>query len=295
MKHLLRLFAFVLLCVTFLSCQKAVFDEEDDGGKTSGSAMLRFRVSQFEQMPFDVSDATRATNVGETCSVLNFAVYQDGKKVTQINQKNTDSDFGTIDLSLSSGRYLVVLLAHSCDGNATMTDPEKITFPNNKLTDTFWYADSVIVDNDSIYQLKMKRAVAMFRLQTTDEVPSNVSTVRFYFTGGSSTFNALTGVGCVQSKQWENFSVTDDMIGKTATFQVYTFPRTGSAGLNMQISNLDKSNNTLAEKTIADVPVRRNVITLYKGCLFSQGTGSKGGFSIDLISDDEWSVNTYDL
>lgn len=291
MKHFLRLFSLTLLCATCFSCQKADYEEEN--GKTSGKPVLRFQVSQFEQMPFDVSNATRSTDISAACTRLNFAVYQDGEKIEQINQLSSDAGFGTIDLSLSSGRYLVVLLAHSCDGNATMTDPKKITFPNNKLTDTFWYADSVIVDNDSVYQLKMKRAVAMFRLQTTDTVPAEVKTVRFWFTGGSSTFDALSGVGCVNSKQWENFSISDDMTGKTCTFEVYTFPKTDSNGLNLKVSKLNKTNSVLSEIEISNIPVERNVITLYKGNIFSQTSGSKGGFSIDLYSDDEWTTHTY--
>lgn len=59
--------------VALLSCQKAVFDDEDGDIKGDG-AKLRFRVTQFEQIPFGVTDVTRGTNIGMACNRLNFAV-----------------------------------------------------------------------------------------------------------------------------------------------------------------------------------------------------------------------------
>ena len=34
---------------------------------------------------------------------------------------------------------------HSCDGSATITSTEKVTFPNNKVTDTFFYYGTLVV------------------------------------------------------------------------------------------------------------------------------------------------------
>jgi hypothetical protein len=34
---------------------------------------------------------------------------------------------------------------HSCDGSATITSTEKVTFPNNKVTDTFYYYGDLVV------------------------------------------------------------------------------------------------------------------------------------------------------
>ena len=187
----------------------------------------------------------------------------------------------------------MVVLAHSCDGIATMTDPAKITFPNNKVTDTFWYSDSITVEQDCTYQLKLKRAVAMFRLQATDAVTADVKMVRLYYTGGSSTFDAINGVGCVNSKQWENFNITDDMVGTVRNFEVYSFPKADNKGLNVTVTTHAKNSDRIFEKEIANVPIQRNVITVYKGRLFSKNADSKGDFNVDLSSDDEWTTNEF--
>ncbi len=279
--------------VALLSCQKAVFDDEDGDIKGDG-AKLRFRVTQFEQIPFGVTDATRGTNIGMACNRLNFAVYQNGERLQQINQLATDANFGTFNLSLKPGEYQLVVLAHSSESNPTMTDPNKVTFTNkDKVTDTFWYGGNVVVNNDSTYQIKLKRVVAMVRLQTTDTVTSNVKLVRFYYKGGSSTLDAINGVGCVNSSQYANFDITSDMIGKQKSFDIYTFPKADNKGLNLQITTHDKGNNVLVEENISNVPIQRNVITLYKGRLFNRNADSKGDVYVDLNSDDEWTTDEH--
>lgn len=289
MRKIVSLIVFALVCATFFSCQKAVFDNEE--GET---AKLRFNITQFEQIPFDITDATRSTNISNVCTRLNFAVYQDGVRKEQIDQLSSDDGFGTFNLALQPGTYQLVVLAHSSDANPTMTDPCKITFTNkDKVTDTFWYGDTLVVNNDSTCQIKLKRAVAMVRLQTTDTVTNNVKLVRFYYTGGSSTFDALNGVGCVNSKQAVNFDITSDMVGKQMTFDIYTFPKAENNGLNLKVTTHDKSNNVLVEKTLSNVPVKQNVITLYKGPLFDRSASGKADFNIDLESDDEWDTEEY--
>ena len=65
-----------------------------------------------------------------------------------------------------------------------------MTFPNNKVTDTFfYYGDLVVGTEKQSYDLTLTRAVAMFRLVLTDdEIPSTVAKLKFYYLGGSSTF-----------------------------------------------------------------------------------------------------------
>jgi len=67
-------------------------------------------------------------------------------------------------------------------------------FPNNKVTDTFYYyGDLVVTTEVQSYDLTLTRAVAMFRLVLTDdEMPSNVAKMKFYYLGGSSSTIALT-------------------------------------------------------------------------------------------------------
>jgi hypothetical protein len=253
-------------------------------------------MTQFEQVSF-----TRAAqDITGLCSRLNIAIFDaDGTKVKTVAQKEGDANYGTVALTLAAGTYRFVVIAHNCDGSATITSEEKVTFPNNKVTDTFYYyGDLVVTDAKQSYDLTLTRAVAMFRLVLTDEeIPSNVAKLKFYYVGGSSTFSPKDGYGCVNSKQTEVRTVPADFVSGTA-FDIYTLPHTESDVLTkLTVTALDANDNTVKERVFENVPITRNQITRYTGSFFGSGSGGGGSTSdgiFRLTADPDWdSVNGY--
>ena len=55
------------------------------------------------------------------------------------------------------------------------------------------------IEDDATYDVTLKRAVGKFRLVVKDETPKTIKQMKIYYTGGSSTFDATTGYGCVNS------------------------------------------------------------------------------------------------
>ncbi len=301
----IMLFALALLLA---ACEKPIMDD----GKTSteqkdANVILHF--VQYEQCSFGddvtslpyrggagVGSVTRAaTNITELCSRLNIAIFDaEGTKVKTVAQKEGDSSYGTVALTLTAGTYRLVVIAHNCDGSATISSTEKVTFPNNKVTDTFYYyGDLVVTDTKQSYDLTLTRAVAMFRLVLTDEsVPSNVAKLKFYYLGGSSTFSPKDGAGCVNSKQTEIRSVSSDGV-----YEIYTLPHTEDDVLTkLTVTALDANDNVIKERTFENIPVTRNQVTRYTGSFF--GSGGSGSQSSDgtfrLTADPDWdSVNGY--
>ena len=41
-----------------------------------------------------------------------------------------------------------MVIAHNGEGAATITSEEKVTFPNNKVTDTFYYYGDLVVTSE---------------------------------------------------------------------------------------------------------------------------------------------------
>ena len=284
------LFALALLAA---ACEKPVIDEDLVATKDA-NVILHFK--QFEQEAF----TRAATDITELCSRLNIALFDaEGTKVKTVAQKEGDSSYGTVALTLTAGTYRLVVIAHNCDGSATITSTEKVTFPNNKVTDTFYYyGDLVVTEAKQSYDLTLTRAVAMFRLVLTDEsVPSNVAKLKFYYLGGSSTFSPKDGAGCVNSKQTEVRTVPADFVSGTA-FDIYTLPHTEDDVLTkLTVTALDANDNVIKERTFENVPITRNQITRYTGSFFGSG-GSGGSSSSDgtfhLTADPDWdSVNGY--
>ena len=284
----MKKYLFIALALLVASCEKPVLDE-DISIKKEGNVILHMK--QFEQTAF----TRAATDITDLCTRLNIAIFDsDGTKVKTVAQKDTDSDFGTVALTLSAGTYQLVVIAHSCDGSATITSTEKVTFPSNKVTDTFYYyGDLVVTDSQQSYDLTLTRAVAMFRLVLTDEeIPSNVARLKFYYTGGSSTFSPSAGYGCVNSKQTEYRTVAPGL----TVFDIYTLPHTEEDMLTkLTVTALDANDNTVKERVFENVPVSRNQITRYTGSFFGNGgSGHSTDGTFRLTADGDWdSVNGY--
>ena len=313
----IMLFALALLLA---ACEKPVINEDLVATKDA-NVILHF--VQYEQCSFGddvtslpyrggagVGSVTRAaTDITNLCSRLNIALFDaDGTKVKTVAQKESDANFGTVALTLTAGTYRLVVIAHNCDGSATISSTEKVTFPNNKVTDTFYYyGDLVVTDTKQSYDLTLPRAVAMFRLVLTDEsVPSNVAKLKFYYLGGSSTFSPKDGYGCVNSKQTEIRSVpsgssqSEASQGPSAaagmTFEIFTLPHTEDDVLTkLTVTALDANDNVVKERTFENVPVTRNQVTRYTGSFFGNGgTGQTSDGTFRLTADPDWdSVNGY--
>lgn len=271
-----------------MSCEKAYTGEEEKGNVQELSKVT-FTITDFEQIPFsDAIYGSRATtDMGQICTRIDLAVYDsEGTKVKSINQTAADNKFGTLSLSIPQGSYQVAILAHSGTGAPTMTALEKITFKDNKVTDTFYYYGSITVGENSSFSISLKRAVAMFRLITNDNTPNEVTQMRFYYTGGSSTFNAKTGFGCVNSRQTEIRSVPSGAHSSAARYEVYTFPHENEGKLKMTVTALDADGSEICGNEFYDVPVTVNKITQYSGDFF--GGENRSASELRLNAEGEW-------
>ena len=287
---------FIALTLLVAACEKPILDEEDAVTRKEANVILH--MTQYEQEAFGNSGnraTTRtATGITELCSRLNIAIFDDdGTKVKTVAQKEGDASFGTVALTLAAGTYQLVVIAHNGEGSATITSTEKVTFPNNKVTDTFYYyGDLVVTSEVQSYDLTLTRAVAMFRMVLTDdEIPSTVTKFKFYYTGGSSTFSPSAGYGCVNSKQTEIRAVADDGV-----YEIFTLPHTEEDVLTkLTVTALDANDNTVKERVFENVPVTRNQITRYTGSFFGNGgSGQTSDGTFRLTADPDWdSVNGY--
>ena len=291
----MKKFLFIALALLVAACEKPILDEDV---VSMNEANVILHMTQYEQEAFGNSGnraATRATtDITELCSRLNIAIFDDdGTKVKTVAQKEGDASFGTVALTPAAGTYQLVVIAHNAEDSATITSTEKVTFPNNKVTDTFYYyGDLVVTSEVQSYDLTLTRAVAMFRMVLTDdEIPSTVTKFKFYYTGGSSTFSPSVGYGCVNSKQTEIRPVADD-----GTYEIFTLPHTEEDVLTkLTVTALDANDNTVKERIFENVPVTRNQVTRYTGSFFGNGgSGQTSDGTFRLTADPDWdSVNGY--
>lgn len=204
-------------------------------------------------------EETEGKPLEDYCSRLSIAIFDGEEKVKTLNLKAEDG-YDDIGINLDAGKYRMVAIGHNGSGNCTISSPEKVKFYKNKMTDTFFYYGTfnVIDGEDTDDYILLNRAVAQFKVHITDAtIPAEAHSIKFYYTGGSSTLDAVTGYGCVQSRQTESFKLQE---GKT-DYSVYTFPREENKGLKMTINILDADAQSIKEYSKEGVPVKRNNIT----------------------------------
>ena len=266
------------LLTMFISCESPVIT--NDEGEEEQKGNLRVSVFQLEQTPFTV--LTRTTAAADACTRLNFAVYTlDGARVKQINQEKSEAHFGTASFQLESNTYQLVVVAHSSNGNPTMTNPTKIQFTNAQgFSDTFFCREIVTIGEEPVeLDLTLNRIVSLCRFIITDDYPEDAAKIKFYYTGGSGAFDATTGLGCVNSKQEQTFDISSGL----KQFDLYTFLHSTEDSVHLQVTVYDSSDNLLCERTF-DVPMQQNHITWLSGNYFTGGAGSTD-ISININSD----------
>lgn len=193
------------------------------------------------------------------CSRLSIAIFDGEEKVKTLNLKAEDG-YEDIGINLDAGKYRMVAIGHNGNGNCTISSPEKVKFYKNKMTDTFFYYGTFNVRDgeDTDDYILLKRAVAQFKVHITDAtIPAEAHSIKFYYTGGSSTLDAVTGYGCVKSRQTESFKLQEG----NRDFSVYTFPREENKGLKMTINILDADAQSIKEYSKEGIPVKCNNIT----------------------------------
>ena len=250
-------FLLLMLVATLTSCEKFALDDSGTNSHDANANVIihasvaknnstgtRSGEGDFgdeeegDEEGLDVEDEEiEGRPLEDYCSRLSIAIFDGEEKVKTLNLKAEDG-YDDIGINLDAGKYRMVAIGHNGSGNCTISSPEKVKFYKNKMTDTFFYYGTfnVIDGEDTDDYILLNRAVAQFKVHITDAtIPAEAHSIKFYYTGGSSTLDAVTGYGCVQSRQTESFKLQE---GKR-DYSVYTFPREENKGLKMTINILD--------------------------------------------------------
>ena len=265
----------LIAAIVLAGCEKVVI--EDAAGLADREQNVVLRVSVGDK-------ATRGdVALSEVCGRLNVGVFDhSGAKVKTVGQAVGDAGFGTVALAITPGTYTIVAVAHNGTGAATITSEDKVTFPSNKVTDTFYYYGKVTAtDEKQDVAVTMKRSVAMLRLSLTgSSLRSDISRLKFYYLGGSSTFSPRDGFGCVNSKQTEYRTWSEDGV-----YELYTMPHeTNDVLTKLTVTALDAGDNEVGEAELLNIPVTMNRVTNYAGDIFSGG----GSVTAEIKVDPTW-------
>ena len=276
MKNFMSFALLLWSALLLVACEKLL---DKDAPSVADDANVVLQLSCYEVSPI----STRSIrDISQMCSRVGVAFFKDGTKVKTVRQTVGDEGFGTVAATLEEGTYEVVVIAHNCDGASTITSPEKVTFPNNVVSDTFYYYGTLTATSDrQTFQYQMTRVVAMFRLTLEQPLPAEAKKLWLYYTDGSSTFSHALGYGCVNSRQ----TVTLNVAAGQQTFEVYTMPHEENDELKIQVRVMGETDNILNELTFENVPVARNHVTTYKGSFMGS---SSNAYTFSLTGESDW-------
>ena len=243
----------------------------------------------FGGFTFDEESMTRtASPVSDICTHLDIFL-SDGTTTTAYNQATGDTGFGSLSLTLNvSKTYTLYAVAHKANGAATLSEGI-ISFPDDKVTHTFFISRQFTPTKGMSLNLTMQRIVAQFSFTTTDQVPEWCKTMRFTISNVYDRWNVSTG-GTHQLDRvstFQNFSTKAD---GTVTFNIYAIVTDAQTLHTVLVEGLDAQGDVQESHQFTNVPLRNNYKTVASGAFFTDASST-----FSFLADDWGADIDYDF
>lgn len=285
MKHSVLIASILLAACT--SCSK---DNELNEQVVERLVPVTVQVSDFSMSMEEISGgATRATSSVANYNgvkVITLAFYAGDTEVYKSTQlranESTYTTFGEFACSLPMGSYTMVVLGYGGENAMTLSSKNCALFPStDRVRETFVYTENVNVTNTASLELSatLSRVVSQLGVISTDSRTTNAAKIRTTFSAGGQAVDPTTGLSTTNT----GFSNTIDAIGavgSNSSIGSYIFLNSDQQTMDITIDVLDENNNSLSQKVVNNVPLRRNQRTILKGSLYTSAPGS-ASFSVE--------------
>lgn len=282
----------VVICVLFslcvLSCTKDDDNPEQEPSrieiKVNADPIQEHVTINFSEQSVSISPMTRAT-LSSVSTRLDVWIT-DGETTEEVHQTASDVGFGSVSLTLNKTKtYTLYAVGHKGDGAATLTDGV-ISWPDDKVKDTFWYTTTFSPATTTTINAEMQRIVAMLRIETTDAVPTKAKKMRITQAGVYDRWHVSTGA-THQLDRISTINITSTASDGTVALSVYSIVSDTETLHTVTVEALDDSDEVIQSHTFANVPLRNGYKSIYRGTFFTSE-----GVSMTFTADD-W--NDYDV
>lgn len=220
--------------------------------------------------PYEVTAMTRtATSIATLVTHLDVWIT-DGTIVTDLHQTSGDSEFGSLSVTLDKTKtYTLYAVGHKADG-ATLSDGV-ISFTDDKVTHSMFYTTTFSPATITSLSCLMTRIVADFRLEITDDIPTNAAKFRFTIASVFDRWNVTTG-----ATHGINRVSTINCVGTSSIFNIYAITTNEQTLHTVTVEALDENDAVIQSRVFENVPLRNGYKTNYRGTFFidSQFTSS---------------------
>ena len=212
--------------------------------------------------PYTMEAMTRtAVSIADVVTHLNVWMVN-GDDVIALQQTNSDAGFGTITATLDKTKtYTLYAVGHKADG-ATLSDGV-ISFTDDKVTHSMFYTTTFSPATTTSISCLMTRIVADFRLEITDDIPTNAVKFRFTIASVFDRWNVTTGA----THGIDRVS-TINYGGTSAIFNVYAITTDAQTLHTVTVEALDENDAVIQSRVFENVPLRNGYKTNYRGTFF---------------------------
>lgn len=213
--------------------------------------------------PYQMEAMTRsAVSIADVVNHLDVWIYESGSEVTSAHQSTSDADFGSVSVTLDKTKtYTLYAVGHKADG-ATLSD-DVISFADDKTTHAMYYTTTFSPAATTFLSCLMNRIVADFRLEITDDIPTNAVKFRFTVSGVFDRWSVTTGA----THGIDRVS-TINYGGTSAIFNIYAITTDAQTMHTVTVEALDENDAVIQSWVFENVPLRNGYKTNYRGTFF---------------------------
>ena len=257
---------------------------------TTGSAAVKVCFNDFSitSEDFPTKDAV-ASYTGVKAMTLAFfdANGTEVYNTTQLRADNTTyTTFGEFELSLPLGSYTMVALGYGSEQPMTLSSATSATYTADRVRETFVASQTVNVTSTNPLTLnaELSRVVSKVLVRSTDVRISGVDSVRVSFSGGGKGVNPQTGLSTTNSGLTNCVAISTG-VGTASSTISYLFLNSDQQTMDLTVETIKTNGTVYSTRTVADVPLQRNKVTVLRGPMYSNASGASFTVSTSWIGD----------
>lgn len=257
--------------------------------KDSDSILVTPFVDEMELVSLNFSTYTTEpmtkAPVDLTSLITRLDVYIiEGTDTLVVNQvKEGNASFGSVSASLKKTKtYTLYAVGHK-GYNPAILDDAVLSFPENRITDTFFYSGTFCPATQTNLNCTMNRIVGMFKITITDALPEGLAKVQFSIGETALSYNVGSGALANVSDRLVTINNPSSAQDGSTTFKIYALATSTASSIDVTVTALTSEDEVIEERTFTDVPIKAGYISAYTGTFFITT-----GMSLSFVGPEDW-------
>lgn len=280
----------VLIAVGIVMLLTACHKDTD----STGTAAVKVSFNDFSITSEDFPETKDAVAAYTGVKAMTLAFFDaNGTEVyntTQLRADNTTyTTFGEFELSLPLGSYTMIALGYGSEVPITLNSATEAIYTADRVRETFVASQAVNVTSTNPLTLnaELSRVVSKVLVRSTDTRTAGVDSVRVTFAAGGKGVNPQTGLAS-SNNGLSNCVAISTAVGAASSTISYLFLNSDQQTMNVTVETIKPNGTVYSTRTVADVPLQRNKITVLRGPMYSTASGASFTVSTSWVGDTNW-------